>query len=77
MVFQIQLKKQVAGNCILGIVITKLGYWKEFDQIILLKFNKSSEIGIYDAVLLLCLAICLKVESGKKFILNTKKVAKQ
>ena len=41
----------MADICILGVVISKLIYWWEPGPIILLKVDKSLEIGFYDIVL--------------------------
>ena len=64
MVAVVQLKKSVAGACILGIVISKLGHGQELGPIILFEIDKNLKVGLHGAVLPLCLAVCLRVKGG-------------
>ena len=62
MVAAVQLKKNVAGVYIFGIVISKLGHRQEPGPIVLFEINKGLEVGIHGAVLPLCLAVRLQVK---------------
>ena len=75
MISAIKLKKRVADANILGIIISKLYRKKEPCSIILLKIDKSLKVGIYYAILLFNLIVCLWVKGNKKFPLNAKKIA--
>lgn len=77
MIIVIQLKKNVAGAYILGIVIDKLGYKQKPSPIVLLKIDKNLEIRFYYTILMFYLPICLKIKSGGELPFNAKKVAKQ
>ena len=75
MIFAIKLKRCVANAGILGIVIGKFYHKKKPCPIILLTVNKSLEISFYCTILLLNLAVCLRVEGGKKSPLDAKEIA--
>ena len=67
----VELKKYVAGNSILGIIVSKLCYEKSLYPIILLKVDKSLKVGFYCTILPLNLAVYLKVKCDRKFLLQT------
>ena len=67
----------MAGACILGVIISKLGYWQESWLIILFEVDKISKIGLYGTILLFCLIVCLRMEGNREFPLDAKKVAKK
>lgn len=60
-----------------GFIIYKFSYWQELSPIILLKNDKSSNIGLYNVVLSLYLAISLRIKGGGKFSLNVEEIRKQ
>lgn len=64
----------MADACILSIVVSKLGYWKEPSPLILLVIDKNSEIGLYYTVWPLGLAISLRVKSNRAPLLDSKEV---
>lgn len=59
MISTVELTKFVAYACILGIIVGKLGYQKNFYLIVLFKVNKGLKIGMYYAVLPFRLPISL------------------
>ena len=77
MVATVQLKRCVAGACILGVVISKLGHWQELCPIILFKVDKGLKVGIHGAVLPFCLTVYLRMEGSRESPLDAKIVAKQ
>ena len=70
MISAIKLKKYMAGVNILGVIINKFRYDKKLCPIILLKVDKSLEIGFYCTILPFHLAVYLQIEDNKKFPLN-------
>ena len=74
MISAIELEKYMAGASILSIVVGKLRYEKKLCPIILLKVDKSSEIGFHCTFLPLSLAIYLQLEGGEEFLLNAKEI---
>ena len=70
-----ELEKYVAGAGIFGVVVGKLHYGKKPCPIILLKVDKGSEISFHCTILPFRLVVYLQVEGGKKFPLDTKKIA--
>ena len=70
----VQLKEYIANTSILSINISKFSYQQKFILVILFKINKALKICFCYTVQLFCLAISLKIKSGKKFLQNTKKV---
>lgn len=66
-----QFKTHVAGTGIFRIFVGKFSYRQKPGLIFLLAVNKNSEISVYDAVLVLNLAIDLRIKSNKKFLFNT------
>ena len=62
MIATVQLKKRVTSTGILCIIIGKLSYGKEPSLIILPKIDKSLEIGLYNAILFLGLAVSWRVK---------------
>ena len=77
MISTIELKKCMASTGILGIIVNKLCHKKKLCPIILLKVDKNLQIGFHYTILSLSLAICLRVESGKKSLLNVEEIAQQ
>ena len=69
MIFAIELKKCVVNTSILGVVIDKLRYGKKPCLIILLKVDKSLEVGFYYTILPFGLPVWLVVESNREFLL--------
>ena len=67
----IEFKRHMAGDSIFGIIIYKLNYCQEVCSVILLPVHKSSEICFYCAILSLCLAINLSMQSCKESFLDT------
>ena len=63
------------GVSTLGIIRNEFRHGKKPCSIILLKVNKSSDIGFYHTILPLSLTICLQIEGDKKFLLDTKEIA--
>lgn len=59
------------------IIICKLSHKQKFCLIVIFQINKSSKIGLYNAVLLLCFVFCLlKIKGNRKMTLDTKKITK-
>ena len=77
MVAAVQLEKQVASTCILGIIISKLSHEQELSQIILLKIDKSPKIGLHGTLLRLRTTVSLRVKSSGEPPLDAKKVAER
>ena len=75
MIFAIELKKCAVSTGILDIVIGKLRHKKKPCPIIPLKVDKGLEIGFHHTILFFSLAVRLRVEGGKKSLLDTKKIA--
>ena len=67
----VEFKRRVAGAGVLGIVVGKLSYWQEPCPVILLSVHKGSEVCLHCAVLSLCLAIGLRMESRRESSLNS------
>lgn len=59
--------------CILGIIICKFGYQKEFYLVILFETNKILKISFYYVFLPFGFTINLQIKSYKKTMLNIKK----
>ena len=59
MIFIVELKKYVTGTSIFGIIVGKFYYRKKLYSIILLKVNKSLEVGFYYTILSFSLAVYL------------------
>ena len=75
MISAIELEKYMAGAGIFGIVVSKLCHKKKPYPIILLKIDKSLEVGFYCTILPLSLAVYLRVEDGGKYLLDAKEIA--
>ena len=75
MIFIIELKKYVASTGIFGIIIGKFCYKKKLYLIILLKVDKNLKISFYYTILPFNLVVYLRIKSGKKSLLNIKKIA--
>ena len=75
MISAIELEKCVAGAGILGIVVSELRHKKKSCPIILLKVDKSSEVGFYRTILPLSLAIRLRMKGGGESLLDVEEIA--
>ena len=64
----------MVGTSIFGIVVNKLCYRKKPCPIILIKVDKSSEIGFHHAILFFGLTVCLWIEGDRKSLLDTKEI---
>ena len=73
MVAVVEFEKHMAGARIFGVVVSKLSYWQKPSPVILLTVNKRFEVCIHGAVLPLGLAVCLRIKSGGKLLLNVEK----
>lgn len=76
MIAAVQLKQNVISACIFCNIICKFSHWQEPCLVILFEVNKSSKKDFYSVVLLHYLAVNLKVKSGEKLLLNSKKITK-
>ena len=65
----------MAGAVIFVIIVSKLRHGKKPCPIILLKVDKSSEVGFYYTILPFSLAVYLWVEGGEEFPLYAKEIA--
>ena len=65
----------MANASILGIIIGKLHHRKKLCPIILLKVDKSLEVGFHYAILSFGLTIRLWIEGGGESPLNAKEIA--
>ena len=65
----------MVGANILDIIIDKLCYEKKLYPIILFKVDKNLEIGFYYTILSLNIAVCLRLEGNKEFLLDAKEIA--
>ena len=65
----VEFKRRMAGISIFGIVECKFSHWQETYSIILFSIYKDSEICLYCAILLFCLAISLRMESHRESFL--------
>ena len=64
----------MASAGILGIVVSELRYGKKLCLIILLKVDKSLEVGFHRTILPLSLTVCLWVEGGEESPLDAKEI---
>ena len=71
MVATTEFEKRMAGIGIFSIVICKFNYWQEACLVILFPFYKDSEVYFHYAFLPFSLAIGLKIESRRKFSLDS------
>ena len=71
MISAIELKRYLADASILGIVVGKLRHGKKLYPIILLKVDKSLEVGFHCTILPLSLVVRLRMESDEESPLNT------
>ena len=71
----IELKKCIANDSILDVIINKFHYKKKLYPIILLKVDKDSEVDFHHTILLFSLAVYLQVQGGRKSLLNAKEIA--
>ena len=75
MISAIELKRCVAGACILGIGVGKLHYRKKPCPIILLKVDQDLKISFHCTILLFSLIVYLWVEGGGESPLDAKEIA--
>ena len=73
----VEFERRVAGAGILGIVVGKLSHWQEPCPVILLPVHKGSEVCLYCAILPVCLAIGLWMESRRESSLDFQEIAQQ
>ena len=66
----VEFKRCVANAGIFGIVVCELSHWQQVCPVILLLVHKGSEVCLYCAVLSLCLAISLRMESRRESSLD-------
>ena len=66
----VEFERRVAGAGVLGIVVGELSHWQELCSVILLPVHEGSEVCLHCAVLPLCLAIGLRMESRKESSLD-------
>ena len=72
--FKIELEKCMTDTGIFSIIIGKLPYRKKPYPIILLKVDKSLEVGFYYAILHFGLTVRLLIKDGRKSPLNAKEI---
>ena len=70
-----EVKKPVANASIFGIIISEFCHKKKPCPVILFEIDESSKVGFYCIILPFGLTFYLKVENGKKFLLDVEKVA--
>ena len=75
MISAVELEKYAVNIDIFSVIIGKLYHKKKLCPIILLKVDKSLEVGFYCIILSLSLAVYLQVKSGKKFLLDIEEIA--
>ena len=75
MIFAIKLERYMANIDIFGVVVGKLYYRKKPCPIILLKVDKSLEVGFHHTILPLCLAVYLRIEGGGESLLDAEEIA--
>ena len=64
----------MANASILSIVVSKLRHGKKSYPIILLKVDKSLEVGFHGTIMPLNLAIRLQVKDGGEFLLDAEEI---
>lgn len=69
-----QVKRYVNNISIFDIIVNKLTYYKEFFLGFWLNKDKNLKVYLYYTILSFYFTIDLKVKSGKKLLLNIKKV---
>ena len=74
MIFAIELEKYVTNAGIFGVIIDKLCNEKKPYSIILLKVDKSLEVGFYHTILPFGLTVYLWMEGGEESPLDTKEI---
>lgn len=70
MVATIQFKRDIINICIFCIIISKFGHKKKSSPVVLCIIDKNLEIGLYNAVSFLNLAISLSLKDDKKLLLD-------
>ena len=66
----VEFERCVAGTGILDIVVCKLSHWQKPCPVILFSVYKDSEVCFLYAILSLCLAIGLRIESRRESFLD-------
>ena len=67
----------MASACILGVIISKLGYWQELCLIILLEIDKCLEVDFHCTILIFGLAVSLKMKESGKAAFDPEEIIKQ
>lgn len=67
----------MAGACIFGIVIRKLGQRQELSPVILLEVEKDLEVCFNNIILTFCLAVYLRIKRGEKPLFDRREIKKQ
>ena len=62
----VEFERRVAGAGILGVDVCELSHWQEAYPVILLPVYENSEVYFHCAVLSLCLASGLRMESHRE-----------
>ena len=63
----VEFEKRVSGVGVLGIIVCELSHWQQACPVILFSVHEGSEVCLHYAVLSLCLAIGLRMESRRVF----------
>ena len=67
----------MSGACVFCIIMNKLGYWQDPCPVILLEVDKDLKIPLHGIVLPLDLSVYLRIEGGRKLLLDTKEVVER
>lgn len=70
----VELEKRMSSISIFNIVVYKFPYGQKPCQVVLVLIEKSMQICLNYAILLLGLAVCLQLKCSTKFLLYMKKV---
>lgn len=62
----VKLEKCIGRICVIDVILSKFGHDYKSCLVVLLVVNLGLQIGLHDAVLLFCLAVCLWIEGGRK-----------
>ena len=73
----VEFKKYVTSTAVFEVVIGKLYHWQETCPIILFPIYKGTKVSFYCAVLLFCLAVCLRLEHAEVLSLDAKEVTER
>ena len=75
MMSAIELEKYVVNASILSIIVSKFCHGKKSCSIILLEVDKDLEVGFHCTILSLSLVVYLRVEGGRKSLLDMREIA--